>query len=267
MAAAVIVIDQPTNANPNGFPGRSRDDINIGELVHLSNDNDIGVRQHFWEILDQPDLVSPDQLSNPLAPAPTFTPNSIGTYRIRLRVNLGRTGETMTRLVAVRDNQGFRYPAAGEEVEANWIDADTLAPNERGWWPDLRNLVGGISGIGIDNRGTPLTTGIAAALGGTVNFEIDVGLPAPFMVYFRIVASAPSASHDIQFFADAGFSVLLHEFLAVDLTTPFISTSQVPLFSSDGVSPINLEDNTVRGTITNNSAVASSYDIELVVKP
>lgn len=149
MAAALIRIDQaghPTQVA--GVAGRSRDDIVLGSPVQLLNVDDTGVRSHRWEILDQPSILAPDALSNPVAASPTFTPNTAGTYLIRLIVNEGRKGEVYRILVAVRDANGNRLPAAGETSEANWLDASGV-PNPRGWQPDMnRSVATALSGGG-----------------------------------------------------------------------------------------------------------------------
>lgn len=138
MGTAQIRIDQPAHpTTPIGVPGRSRDDIVLGATVQLRNADDTGVRSHRWQILDQPDLGAPDLLSNPQTAAPTFTPNAEGTYRLRLSVDEGRTGQVDTRTVVVRTARGTRIPAAGERDESNWIDPDTGLPNARGWKPDM----------------------------------------------------------------------------------------------------------------------------------
>ena len=141
MAAALIRVNQighPTQVI--GTPGISRDDIVGSTQVQLSNSDDTGVRSHRWELLARPGG-SAAVLSSPTSAAVTFTPDLPGTYRIRLRVNEGRKGEVDTRLVAVRDSQGFRIPAAGEEAEANW------GGNAFGWQPDMELLLQSISNV------------------------------------------------------------------------------------------------------------------------
>lgn len=176
MPAALIRIDQLTHATiPIGTAGRSRDDIELGEQVRLVNANDAGVRTHFWEIVAQPDMSAPVSLSNPLAPNPTFTPNVVGTYRVRLRVNEGRVGERDIRTVVVRDGDGNRFPAVGEEDESNWDDPDTGQPNERGWWDDLRRSIAGAGGgVGVTD-GTTLVAGATTINLDPAFFEVANG--------------------------------------------------------------------------------------------
>lgn len=137
MATASIRINQATNDSPIGVAGRSRDDIDAGDVVQLRNADDTGVRSWRWRIVDQPED-SIAALSNPVSAAPTFTPDAYGSYLIELVVNEGRTGEVDRRVVAVRDTLGLRVPAAGEAAEANWpIDGE---PNARGYQPEFERM-------------------------------------------------------------------------------------------------------------------------------
>lgn len=141
MAASKIRIDQSGHSTtPTGVPGRARDDIESGVQVQLHNQDNSGVRSWRWRIVDQPNITTPLSLSDPTAPNPTFTPNEAGTWLIELAVNEGRKGEVSRILVAVRDANGHRIPAAGERNEANWLNAAGVE-NPRGWQPDLRSLL------------------------------------------------------------------------------------------------------------------------------
>jgi len=139
MAAALIRIDQAAHPTvPVGTAGRARDDILVSQTVTLVNNNNTGVRSWRWEIVDQPDIAAPVALSNPTAASPTFVPSATpGTYLIQLTVNEGRTGEKIRTVAAIRDSNGLRIPAAGEQSEANWDDASG-SPNPRGWQPEMR---------------------------------------------------------------------------------------------------------------------------------
>lgn len=259
MAAAVIVIDQPAHpTQPIGQPGKSRNDIVLGTPVQLRNQDDTGVRSHRWLILDQPDLATPDVLSNPIAATPTFTPNAIGTYRIQLSVNLGRKGEVDRQLVAVRDFSDQRQPAAGEADEANWDDVDTAAPNARGWMPDVRDLL-----RKFDNRGSPVTTPSAASGGGTAEGEIFLGMAAPTGSQIEIIANSNTVLTDVELFADAARSILVYQALAKDaFTTPFEDGTPFALFRPMA----NLELRRVYYRLTNNGANPSTYSIRLRAK-
>ena len=137
MATASIRINQATNSSPTGVAGRSRDDIDAGDVVQLRNADDTGVRSWRWRIVDRPE-VSTANLSNPVSAAPTFTPDAFGSYLIELVVNKGRTGEVDRRVVAVRDTLGLRVPAAGEAAEANWLIGGE--PNDRGYQPEFERM-------------------------------------------------------------------------------------------------------------------------------
>lgn len=131
MATALIRVDQSGHPTLEiGTPGVSRDDIVLSTQVQLANQDDTGVRSRRWTLLSKP-TGSTAVLSSPTDAAVTFTPDIIGTYRVRLIVNEGRAGEVDTRLVAIRDSSGLRIPAAGEVNEANW------GGNARGWHPDM----------------------------------------------------------------------------------------------------------------------------------
>lgn len=134
MASALIRIDQAANDIPVGVAGRSRDDILSGQVVQLRNADDTGVRSWQWSIVDRPGG-SAASLSSPVDAAPTFTPDTFGSYLIQLIVNEGRTGEVDRRIVAVRDALDLRVPAAGETSEANWLISGS--PNARGYQPEF----------------------------------------------------------------------------------------------------------------------------------
>ena len=174
----------------------------LGLPVQLRNADDTGIRSWRWEILDQPSVVAPVQLSNPVAPNPVFTPDQPGTYLLQLTVNEGRKGEVQRILVAIRDAGGRRIPAAGENREANWLDA-TGEPNPRGWQPDIRGLLSQTSGtLGTDDMVPNSTTAatrlrnhqllqekldtIAAAGGGKLEigagvFHVDTDTQGPLL--------------------------------------------------------------------------------------
>lgn len=186
MATANIIIIQD---GVSGEAGRSRDDLVLSSAVSLSNANNAGVTSWIWTMLDRP-TGSTAELSNPHSSVATFTPDVEGTYRIELIVNQGRTGEQQIRLAAVRDVDGLRMPAAGEEDEANWdIDGEE---NTRGWMPDLElflqeALTGGVTdhgaltGLADDDHtqylladGTRQLTGNMSVAGGVTIDGVDI---------------------------------------------------------------------------------------------
>ncbi len=134
MSSASIIITQSGVA---GAAGISRDDIVLSQPVTLSNANNSGVRSWRWRMKDRP-TDSTATLSSPTAAQVTFTPDEPGTYLIELIVDEGRSGQVDTRIAAVRETVNgneVRWPAAGEDNEANWDD------NTRGYVPDLELLI------------------------------------------------------------------------------------------------------------------------------
>lgn len=165
MAASKITIEQ---LGAVGQAGISRDDIVVSEIVQLTNDNDSGVRSWRWVLVDVP-RGSTSVLSNPVAPAPTFTPDVEGTYIIELKVNGGSTvGETDRQIAAVRNPsitigaETFitRYPGAEESDEANWPVDFGSGPieNTTGWWADLDLFLRMLNEIGAAVSGGDVTS-------------------------------------------------------------------------------------------------------------
>ena len=147
MASANIVISQAGVATP---AGQSNDQLALAQPVQLRNEDDRGVRSWRWELLDVP-KGSAAVLSNPTAAAPTFTPDLVGSYFVRLTVNGGQQGEVQDRIAAVRDFRGgagslpamgFRIMAAGEEAQANWASADG-----KGYYRDLVDLLDAVKAM------------------------------------------------------------------------------------------------------------------------
>ena len=136
MAGANIVINQ--GALTAGVASRSRDDIASGALVQLTNASDNGVRAWRWTILGRPPT-STATLSDSTAPNPSFTPDVVGTYRIRLSVNEGSSGQVDIRTAIVRDANGLRVPAVGEAAESNYLVGG--GENADGYTPDLQALL------------------------------------------------------------------------------------------------------------------------------
>ena len=106
----------------NAVPG-SDDDLPIGVLVQLSNQNIGGELTYLWAIIDQPQGVV-DSLSSTTILNPTFTPRKEGSYLLRLIVNLGLPDEQRNQVVAaVRQLKTLeRVPAAGETTEVDVAD-------------------------------------------------------------------------------------------------------------------------------------------------
>lgn len=167
MAAASIQIAQ---SGALGAPGLSRKDLVLAQPVTLSNASNAGVRAWRWTMVDRP-TGSTAVLSNPLAAQATFTPDVAGSYLIQLTVNEGRSGEVQRRIAAVLDEDGFRYPAAGEDDEANWDS------NARGWWPDLEAILrGGTAPRTLTTVGTTLAVENTATIADLFQYTIPAGV-------------------------------------------------------------------------------------------
>jgi len=104
MATAVIQINTATG---------SRSDLTLGVQVNL-NDAGTGAIVRLWEFLSRPPGSSAT-LNNPTSKTPDFTPDVVGSYRIRLTVN---SSVVDIAIGAVRTtNLSLRVPATGEEDE------------------------------------------------------------------------------------------------------------------------------------------------------
>lgn len=120
MARALIVINAVVGSNPpNGTA------LTLGSVVSLDNSNNGGELTYLWEFLDMP-AGSLTTFSNPAIQNPTFTPDSEGTYLIRLTVNATLATEVTNTVIAAiaQLKTGMRIPAAGETTEES---------TSRGW--------------------------------------------------------------------------------------------------------------------------------------
>lgn len=125
MPGAVIVADQSAGAGA-GSPGVARNDLWQARAVSLY----LGVAgntTYLWELLSKP-TGSATALTSSTASTSGFTPDLVGTYRVRLTVNGGGPGNVQTRVYRCRfDNsgvvasRGWATPAYGETAsEANY---------------------------------------------------------------------------------------------------------------------------------------------------
>lgn len=151
MPGAVIVADQPTGAGA-GVPGVSRNDLWLSQQVNLS----VGVggnTSYEWIILDKPPG-SGASLSSTNTATSSFTPDVVGTYRVRLITNGGGPGNVQIKVFRVRytstgalASRGWAMPAKGEFG----IEENNYASNVRGYdeaWrfivDDLQPWAGGL---------------------------------------------------------------------------------------------------------------------------
>ncbi len=132
MPGAIIVADQPAGAG-SGTPGQARQDLWQSQVVNLSVSTS-GNTGFSWELLDRPPG-SATSLSTPNSSTSSFTPDVVGTYRIRLSVNGGGAGNVQIRVFRCRFdnagtlvNRGWALPALGEAG----IDENNYNGNVRG---------------------------------------------------------------------------------------------------------------------------------------
>jgi len=112
---ASIIINQ--SGKPAGSPSTSRDDLETGTLVTLTNAT--AESTYLWELLSKP-VGSSASLSGATLPTATFTPDVTGSYRIRLTTN---GSEVDIRIGAVKTaNLDIRKPATDEETEFDSTD-------------------------------------------------------------------------------------------------------------------------------------------------
>ena len=125
MSGAIIVADQTSGAG-FGSPGIARDDLWLMQAITLSCATS-GNISYQWDLLAFP-TGSAVTLSTPTLSTSGFTPDLIGTYRIRLTTNGGGPGNVQILVFRVRynssgalTNRGWAYPAFGElSAESNY---------------------------------------------------------------------------------------------------------------------------------------------------
>jgi hypothetical protein len=199
MPGASIVCNQPTGAGA-GSPGVARNDLWKNQAIILAQGAG-GNTQFLWELLDKPPG-SAATLSTPTAASSGFTPDAIGTYRIRLTTNTGGPGNVQIRVFRVRygssgvlESRGWAYPAYEEQS-----DESNYGSNDRGWsepfefiLEDVRTALGmmggssatsyvykygGVTSGNVYNTWTGAHTA-AAAVSGLGVIEVDDILASP----------------------------------------------------------------------------------------
>lgn len=182
MPGAVIVADQPLGAGA-GVPGEARSDLWLSRAVNLSVGTS-GNTTYEWELLDKP-LGSAAVLSTPTAATSGFTPDIIGTYRVRLVTNGGGAGNIQILVFRVRYNssgalskRGWAMPAIGETAgEANY------GGNTRAWAQVLEDIIGSIDttldDLATSLGGRPLDTTTALSPGDVYVWDGTEWVPGP----------------------------------------------------------------------------------------
>lgn len=188
MPGAVIVINQPTGAGA-GTPGIARKDLWQAQQVELSIGTG-GNTDPVWTLLSVP-AGSAASLSSPTSLTCNFTPDLVGTYRIRLQVNGGGPGNVQTLVARVRRNssgvlvnRGWAYPAVGElQAEANYDG------NTRGWAEVVETILEDVRINGFSGGGG----------GGSSNIILyDEGAPSPGGNLYDNFSDAFTAASAIQ---------------------------------------------------------------------
>lgn len=256
VASALIRIDQAANTIPNGVAGIARDDILLGSIVTVRNGTPNGVRTRRW-VLDRP-FNSEAILSTTTGEAPTFTPDVVGTYLIKLSVNdgldMGEDGDEVDeRSVIVRDAAGHRHPATEEGKQSNYATGPGVF-NKEGWSPDLRRML-----QAYDNRNTdPLTVTVASGDSEDVSVVLPPNMDECVLQYLRITSTS-STDTTVKIYAN---SLLVLQLSNIDASAGYRTHYHVTIADDAD----KLADHTFTIEVTNNDGASSDYQIYLRVK-
>ena len=183
--AAIITINQ-VGSGP-GSPGIARNDLWENQVTSLVASS---AATYAWSLLSIP-KASSAVLVTPTASTSTFTPDVVGTYRIRLVVNGGGTGNTQTLIARVRydssgvlKNRGWAYPAIGEQLGEN-----SYSGNDRGWsgileyiFEDIRTTLAGVTGV-------PTVVGTVGATGISQGSAVGISTDGSASLMYAVDAS------------------------------------------------------------------------------
>ncbi len=208
MARALIVINAVVGSNPpNGTA------LTIGSVVSLDNSNNGGELTYLWEFLDMP-AGSLTAFSNPAIQNPTFTPDSEGTYLIRLTVNATLATEATNTVIAAitQLKTGMRIPAAGETTEES---------TSRGWAENVNENLQLLDNLRADPGYVVGYAAAGMARGDVVYISsmqlIKAGLPGEeYIPVFTAAFGNSSSSMDLPLYVvqgtlSGGASVLAKE--------------------------------------------------------
>ena len=130
---ATPIIQSTGSTSGAGTAGEGRNDLVIGETVTLSDTEAANSgASYLWEFEDIP-IGSSTTLNNPATSTPDFTPDVIGSYRIKATVN-GTDSSTEVLSVPLV-NTGSRVPSFEEQLE---YDA---GGNDKGWHEALTSFM------------------------------------------------------------------------------------------------------------------------------
>ena len=124
MATAAIILQQSNDSYST--PG-SRDTLILNSPITVLNQNDGGVSQWQWTIVDKP-TNSAAFLVSPTSSTTTFTPDIAGTYLVKLVVNSGAASNQVGAGIKTA-NLHYRIPAATETIEFSTSRGWAIAAN------------------------------------------------------------------------------------------------------------------------------------------
>lgn len=216
MATARIMID--------GAAG-SRADLAVGAAVALHNDNDAGVIKWAWAIVSRPSgsaavFANTGTVLSEI-PNPSFTPDVIGTYLIRLVLNdtvlpddpsaknIIDVLEADQKGGAVLTANGYRKPASGETIEFS---------TAHGWSPPIHEVIDGLGAAEDDIAGKEASGTAAGLVSGHESAYNHAKLHSEQYTFIPVewgedLADAPdeaevyengNARHRIRSFSDSG---------------------------------------------------------------
>lgn len=239
--AAEITINQPLGAGA-GVADKARQDIWLDTEVELVSSGDGSV--WLWELIDQP-LGSTATLTDEETALATFTPDKVGTYRIRLTVDeseyVVRVARCRYDSAGVLTQRGWALPAIDEQLgEANY---DT---NERHWaevWETIME----------DIRLNGLSTGIT--LGGDLA-DWDPAADTEQRVVGLNTIPLPVATPDHGDILQAQAPVMLSQF-------PFDITSDgTRVWVGDTQSPDSADYGGLAGVVFDEEHISTRYEYD-----
>lgn len=215
MPGAVIVADQSAGAGA-GSPGVARRDLWQARAVSLY----LGVggnTTYLWELLTKP-TGSAAVLTSSTASTSGFTPDLVGTYRVRLTVNGGGPGNVQTRVYRCRYNnvgalasRGWAVPAYGETAaEANY-DANAIGYGEvfETIFADILANLGGGGGATPTGTGIPHVVGGAQQAAASLIVDADVHASAAIAASKVVQATGTGIPHVVAGALNAASSLIV----------------------------------------------------------
>lgn len=167
MPGAIIVADQPSGAG-SGSPGEDRIDLWLGQQISFYPSTS-GNNSYLWEVLSAPPG-SAAALSASATQMVTFTPDRIGSYRVRLTTNGGGPGNVQTLIYRVRysntgtlRDRGWALPAIGERKNEALASSD-----DRGYAAQFEFIFADI----LDFFGDLVTNALVSDSNGVARYSV-----------------------------------------------------------------------------------------------